>query len=96
MKLFCPIRGELNVEERAKDGITFTEEINDYCKLTIRLSEGIKSNQQERELFEKLETFDKQTQTADIIDFTLNIPYAKKNLGKLRGDTRAKVYQALK
>ena len=53
-------------------------------------------NQQERWLFEKLKTFDKQTQTADIVDFTLNIPYAKKNLGKLRGDTRAKVYQALK
>lgn len=27
--------------------ITFSQEINDYCKLTIRLSEAIKSNQQE-------------------------------------------------
>ena len=53
-------------------------------------------HQQERWLFEKLKTFDKQTQTADIVDFTLNIPYAKKNLGKMMGDTRAKVYKALK
>ena len=27
--------------------ITFSQEINDYCKLTIRLSDAIKSNQQE-------------------------------------------------
>ena len=27
--------------------ITFSQEINDYCKLTIRLSEAIKNNQQE-------------------------------------------------
>ena len=38
--------------------------------------------------FENLKTYDNKTETADSIDFTLNIDYRKKNLGKERGNTR--------
>lgn len=53
-------------------------------------------NEKEREQFVKLETYDPQTKRAKATDFTLHIPYAKKTLGKERGDTRQKVYNALK
>ena len=43
-----------------------------------------------------LETFDKKSKTADCKDFTKKVPYKDKNLGKERGDTREKVYNALK
>lgn len=53
-------------------------------------------NKREREQFIKLKTYNKKTKKAKATDFTLNIDYAKKSLGKERGDTRAKIYSALK
>jgi len=47
-----------------------------------------------RYLFEMLSTF--QNNFADIQDFTRNMPYKEKSLGKERGDTRTKVDSALK
>lgn len=46
MKLFCPIRGELNIEEKAKDNITFTEEAR-----RIELVIFLLSNNYPKELF---------------------------------------------
>ena len=46
--------------------------------------------------FKRLKTYAWQTQSADCKDFTIHIDYKEKNLGKERGDTRGKVYQALK
>ena len=40
MKLFCPIRGELNVNEKAKDGITYTEEFRRIECIKILLNLG--------------------------------------------------------
>lgn len=50
----------------------------------------------ERALFESLKTYDSKTNTAESKDFTLNIPYRIKSLGKERGDTRTKLDNALK
>jgi hypothetical protein len=50
----------------------------------------------DRETFMELDSFDKRTNTADCKDFTMNMPYKEKSLGKERGDTRIKVYNALK
>ena len=47
MKLFCPIRGELNTEERARDGITFTEEYRRIELVKILLNLGY-----QKELFD--------------------------------------------
>lgn len=47
MKLFCPIRGELNVEEKARDVITFTEEYRRIELVKILLNLGY-----EKELFD--------------------------------------------
>jgi len=47
MKLFCPIRGELNVEEKARDGITFTEEYRRIELVKILLNLGY-----QKELFD--------------------------------------------
>ena len=47
--------------------------------------------------FKKLRTYDwKNGGSAEARDFTLNIDYKEKSLGKERGDTRKKVYDALK
>jgi hypothetical protein len=45
--------------------------------------------------FKKLKTFSAITNDAEAIDFTINIPYKHKSLGKKRGDTRGKVYKIL-
>ena len=50
----------------------------------------------EKELFMKLKTYDARTNTAEAKDFTLNIPYRNKSLGKERGDTRKNLDEALK
>lgn len=50
----------------------------------------------EKKMFINLKTYDKKTNTADAVDFTLNIPYRNKNLGKERGDTRINLDKALK
>lgn len=47
MKLFCPIRGELNIEEKAKDNITFTEETR-----RIELVKFLLSKNYPKELFD--------------------------------------------
>lgn len=47
MNLFCPIRGELNIEERARDGITFTEEYRRIELVKILLNLG-----HQKELFD--------------------------------------------
>lgn len=52
-------------------------------------------NKTERELFKQLKTYKPATQDADVVDFTKNIPYAKKSLGRNRGDTRKKVYKPI-
>lgn len=47
--------------------------------------------------FKRLKTYSwKNGGSADARDFTLNIDYKEKSLGKERGDTRKKVYDALK
>lgn len=50
----------------------------------------------EKELFLNLKTYDPKTNTAESKDFTLNIPYRNKSLGKERGDTRKNIYNTLK
>lgn len=67
------------------------------CKFEKNIRVPIdKIPQKNRELFMALETFDKKSKTADCKDFTKKVPYKDKNLGKERGDTREKVYNALK
>lgn len=41
MKLTCPIRGELNINDKAKDGITFTEETRRIECVKLLLQKGI-------------------------------------------------------
>ena len=50
----------------------------------------------EKNIFKNLTTYDAKTNTAESQDFTLNIPYRIKNLGKERGNTRANIYKNLK
>jgi hypothetical protein len=57
-----------------------------------RISESILSSS-ELLSFRKLKTYDLSTKTANSKDFTLNMPYRNKSLGKLRGDTRRNVYK---
>jgi type I restriction enzyme M protein len=47
MKLICPIRGPLNVNERSKDGLSFTEERQRIELVRFLLSKGYT-----KELFE--------------------------------------------
>lgn len=61
----------------------------------LRVCLDVMHNEKEREAFKKLASYDDKTKTAEIIDFTTHIPYAKKSLGKKRGDTRRKVYRSL-
>lgn len=44
----------------------------------------------------KLKTYNRKDNTIDSIDFTLNIPYKHKSLGKERGDTKINKYKKLK
>lgn len=60
----------------------------DLNKLTLKTNE-------EKILFKNLKTYDVKTKTADSKDFTLNIPYRNKSLGKERGDTRTNLYEKL-
>lgn len=66
------------------------------CNFYVKVPISVMKNNVERELFKKLKSFDSKTQTADCKDFTNNIPYRNKNLGKERGDTRTNIYNALK
>lgn len=50
----------------------------------------------EKKVFRKLKSYNPITKTADSKDFTLNIPYRNKSLGKERGDTRKGMYKQLK
>lgn len=61
-----------------------------------RVPYSVMGNETEREMFKKLKTYDPTSRTADSKDFTINMPYRKKSLGKKRGDTRANIYNALK
>lgn len=49
----------------------------------------------EKENLKKLPSYSKITETANIIDFTKNIPYRKKTHGKKRGDTRKNAYKSV-
>ncbi len=49
----------------------------------------------EKDIFKGLSSFSLKDNTVDMVDFTLNIPYRKKNHGKERGDTRKKAYKSV-
>ena len=65
------------------------------CSKPLRIHIDKMHNSTEKELFRNLKTYDPKTCDADVIDFTMNIPYAKKSLGKKRGDTRKEVYKPI-
>ena len=77
-------------------------DLNAKPKITKKLTrsyprvDGSVLRKKEYELFKKLDSFDPKTNTAEARDFTLNIPYRNKSLGKDRGDTRARLDKALK
>jgi hypothetical protein len=80
----------LNVKDINKQPIIVEKNLNQFA----RVSEDIMENS-ELFSFRKLRTFDYSTRTADSRDFTINIGYRKKNLGKDRGDTRTNVYKKI-
>ena len=60
--------------------ITFSQEINDYCKLTIRLSEAIKNNQQENTEIKGIiidANFEQVIDEENTIEQTFNEDYTK-------------------
>lgn len=68
------------------------EVIINESKTHDRISEDILSDN-EKTTFRMLSTY--SNGSADAKDFTKNMPYRKKSLGKDRGDTRANVYRRL-
>lgn len=68
------------------------------CELDqdTRLSEStFRFTLHELVLFRKLKSYDKETKTAEVKDFSKNIPYRNKSHGKQRGDTRKNIYKKL-
>lgn len=49
----------------------------------------------EKVIFKNLKSYNKDTNCADSKDFSLNMPYRNKSLGKERGDTKKNKYEAL-
>ena len=61
----------------------------------MKIHQSILRNK-EKEMFTLLESYNKDDGTADIIDFTKNIPYRSKSFQKDRGDTVTNKYNILK
>lgn len=79
---------ELNYDDMTKDCVIRHKKI---IRKPMRVPISILRNN-EKEIFKKLSSYSLSNETADIIDFTKNIPYRKKTHGKDRGDTRKNTY----
>jgi len=91
-----PIKiSDINIQISVKDLNKMPVVKETKCSKSLRISINKMHNEKERMLFRKLSTYNPKTEDADVLDFAKHIPYAKKNLGKERGDTRKKVYTAV-
>ena len=82
---------KLDYDDMAKDPIIKHER---FVKNPLRVPISIlKKN--EKNLFKKLSSYSSSDKTADVVDFTKNIPYRKKTHGRERGDTRKNVYKSV-
>jgi hypothetical protein len=82
---------EINYDDLSKNPtIKYIE--NNEKKLRVPI-EILKSN--EIDVFKGLSSYSLKDNRADMIDFTLKIPYRKKTHGKERGDTRKNAYKSV-
>ena len=89
--------GEAIVEINYAD-LNRVPKITQKCVNYYPRVDGNKLNlrKKEKEIFKNLKTYDAKSNSAESKEFTLNIPYRNKSLGKKRGDTREKLDNLLK
>jgi hypothetical protein len=84
----CPVKiCEIDISFNVNNLKIEPKIIKKYCDFIPRVTYNILTKS-EQEKFKLLSSYDIKTNTSDTIDFTLNLDYRNKSLGKNRGDVR--------